>query len=211
MSRASYVLIARVLHWVLAVGLIAETLLGLYGDRLPYASGGDAARATFIYALHKTIGVGLLALALVFALWLHLAPRRARGPGPVGWDVAAGRLVYWGLFAGMLAMPLTGPLLHGNGPSWGFAPILWPFAPEVPGVPRAFAAHAAVSAFHVATWWLFTLLSVVHVLLWARRVDARRRPEARPAGLTLGPWLLRLSPLGGVLMWAALAAATWPG
>lgn len=210
MSRTRYVLVARTLHWLLAVGLIGETLLGLYGDDMPHAAGGAAARATFVYALHKTIGVGLLGLALVFAVWLQLGRKRPVPPGPVAWDMALGRHVYWGLFVGMLVMPLTGPLLHGNGPSWGFAPIFWPFAPAVPGVPQAFAAHPAVAAFHVATWWLFTLLSLVHVLLYFKRVDDRRAGAPHRRAPTVNRWLLRLSPLGGALMWVALAAITWP-
>lgn len=208
MSLSRYIAIARVLHWVLSIGIIAEIILGLYGDGLPYGAGQAAARAAFLYSIHKTAGVALLAIALVFAVWLQIGPRRPKPQGRVGWDHALARLVYWGLFVGMLAIPLTGPILHGNGPSWGYAPILWPWKDRIPGVPDAFASNPTVSAFHVQSWWLFAGLSIVHVLLWFRRRSLRRRSGAapRPAGITVGAGLLRLAPLGGVLMWLAVVA-----
>lgn len=208
MSRDRYVRIARILHWVLSIGIIAEIALGLYGDALPYGAGQAAAQVTFLYAIHKTAGVALLAIALVFAVWLQIGPPRP-GPGArIGWDQALGRLVYWGLFVGMLAIPLTGPILHSNGPSWGYAPIFWPWADRVPGIPDAFAANRTVSAFHVQSWWLFAGLSILHVLLWFRRRSLRRR-RARgpvPGGPTVSLRLVRLAPLGGVLMWLAVVA-----
>jgi cytochrome b561 len=207
MSRGRYVLIARTLHWVLSIGIIAEILLGLYGDQLPYGAGQAAARATFLYSIHKTVGVALLAIALVFAAWLLLGPRRPKPEGRIGWDHALGRLVYWGLFVGMLAIPVTGPILHGNGPSWGFAPILWPWRDRIPGIPDAFAANGTVSAFHVDSWWLFAGLSIVHVLLWYRRRRLRRRAGApRLAHPTVNARVLRLAPLGGLLMWLGVLA-----
>lgn len=208
MSRGRYILIARILHWVLSVGIIAEIILGLYGDGLSYGAGQAAARATLLYSIHKTAGVALLAVAIVFALWLQLGPNRPRPEGRIAWDHALGRLVYWGLFVGMLAIPITGPILHGNGPSWGYAPILWPWNDRIPGVPDAFAANRSVSAFHVQSWWLFAGLGIVHVLLWFRRRRLRRRSGAapRPAGITVSASLLHLAPLGGVVMWLAVVA-----
>lgn len=207
MSRSRYVLIARVLHWVLSIGMIAVVILGLYGDGLPYGAGQAAARVTFLYSIHKTAGIALLAIAIVFAVWLQLGPKRPVPEGRIGWDHALGRLVYWGLFVAMLAIPVTGPILHSNGPSWGYAPIFWPWNDRIPGVPDAFASNRTVSAFHVQSWWLFAGLSIAHTLLWFRRRHLRRRYGAgpRPVGLTVSAKLLRLAPWGGVLMWLAVA------
>ncbi|MFC0339871.1 hypothetical protein [Paracoccus niistensis] len=58
------------------MGLIIATIaLGLLGDTLPYRAGETAARSNFIYALHKTVGIVVLAVALAFATWLFLSPR----------------------------------------------------------------------------------------------------------------------------------------
>ena len=207
LSRSRYIFIARVLHWVLSIGMIAEIILGLYSDGLPYGAGQAAARVTFLYSIHKTAGVALLAIAIAFAIWLQVGPRRARPDARIAWDHALGRLVYWGLFVGMLAIPITGPILHGNGPSWGYAPILWPWRDRIPGVPDAFASDRLVSAFHVQSWWLFAGLSIVHVVLWFRRRRLRRPGAApRPAAITVSTSLLHFAPLGGVLMWLAVVA-----
>jgi cytochrome b561 len=207
-SRSRYILIARILHWVLSIGMIAEIILGLYSDGLPYGAGQAAAHVTFLYSIHKTAGIALLAVAILFAAWLQLGPGRPAPEGRIGWDHALGRLVYWGLFVAMLAIPVTGPILHGNGPSWGYAPIFWPWSDRIPGVPDAFASNRTVSAFHAQSWWLFAGLSTVHTLLWFRRRHLRRRYGAgpRPPGVTVSAKLLRLAPWGGVLMWLAVAA-----
>lgn len=210
MPRSRYILIARVLHWILAIGIIAEIILGLYGDNMPYGAGRAAARATTLYTFHKTFGVVLLAIAIAFTLWMQLGPKR---PAPAGqslerqdWDRALGRLVYWGLLVAIFAIPITGPILHSNGPSWGYAPMFRPFGDRVPGVPESFASNAVVRAFHVESWWLFAGLAIIHVLLWLRRRHLRRHPALRPATLTVDARLVRLAPLGGVLMWLAVAA-----
>lgn len=206
MSRNRYIAIARTLHWFLAIGIIGEIILGLYGHELPYSAGAAAAQAVLIYAIHKSVGVALLAIAIVFALWLQLAPRRLKPEGRVGWDHALGRLVYFGLLVGMLAIPVTGPILHGNGPSWGYAPILWPWKDRIPGIPDAFATSKIVSDFHVDAWWVFAGLSIIHVLLWVRRRSLRWRfgVASHPASVTVSARLMRLAPVGGVLLWLAL-------
>lgn len=213
LTLARYILVARVLHWSLWVLMTAAIILGLVGDTLPYRAGETAAQATLVYALHKTAGVAALAVALPFAVWLFLGPRPRRPTGRVGWQTVLGRFTHWGLFFGMLLLPVTGPLLHSNGPSWGFAPILWPLPPRVPGIPDGFASHPAVGAFHRDGWWLFAGLTAVHVVLHVkRRLDRGRRPGPSVAGLA-GPdlrRLLRLSPAAGLAAWIILAAMRWP-
>lgn len=213
LTLARYVLVARILHWSVSVLMIAAIALGLIGDTLPYRAGETAAQATLVYALHKTVGVAALALALPFAAWLFLSPRRRRPAGRIGRHTVLWRVTHWGLFFGMLLLPVTGPLLHSNGPSWGFAPILWPLPPRVPGIPDALAANPAVGAFHRDGWWLFAGLTAVHVLLYLKhRRDRRRgvRPSATGGQGRGQGWLLPLSPAAGLAAWAILAAASWP-
>lgn len=209
MTLKRYILIVRVLHWTVAVLIILAIGLGLYGDALPYAAGAASARSTFVYALHKTLGVAALALALPFAVWLFRSPSPRRAGARIAWPTAVWRLTYWGLFSGMLLLPVTGPLVHSIGPSWGFAPILWPLPPRVPGIPDAFAATPAVGAFHRDGWWLFAGLAAVHAALWFKRRQDRRRGKAQASGPDLR-WVARLSPVAGLLMWLAAAAVTWP-
>lgn len=212
LSLARYILIARILHWIIAVLMIVAIGLGLYGDGLPYGAGAASAYATLVYALHKTVGVAALVVALPFAVWLFLSPAPRR-PAQAGWPAILWRLSYWGLFFGMLLLPLTGGLLHSSGPSWGFAPILWPLPPRVPGIPDGFASHPAVAAFHRDAWWLFAGLTTVHVVLYFKRRRDRRRGTGRPAPARAGAaraWLLRLSPAAGLAMWVIVAAVTRP-
>lgn len=213
MSLARYILIARILHWVVAILIIVTIGLGLFGDVMPYGAGSASARSTFVYALHKTLGIAALAVALPFAAWLFLSPAPRKAEGRVGWQAVLWRLTYWGLFFGMLLQPVTGSLLHSNGPYWGFAPILWPLPPRVPGVPDSFASNPAVAAFHRDGWWLFAGLTIIHVILYFRRRRDRKRRGTQPAGVPAGKdwrWLLRMSPAAGLAMWVIVAAVGWP-
>lgn len=209
LTLARYVLIARILHWSVVALIIAAITLGLLGDTLPYRAGETAARSNFIYALHKTMGIVALAVALAFAAWLFLSPRRRHGARPIGWASVLWRFTYWGLFFGMLLLPITGPLLHSNGPSWGFAPILWPLPSRVPGISDAFASNPAVGAFHRNGWWLFAGLAALHVALYIKRRLDRRLSASRSFLDRAEPdlhSLLRLTPVLGLAAWVILAA-----
>lgn len=209
LTLARYVLIARILHWSVVGLMIAAIALGLVGDTLPYRAGETAARSNFIYALHKTVGIVALAVALPFAIWLFLSPRPRHAARRIGWPSVLWRFTYWGLFFGMLLLPITGPLLHSSGPSWGFAPVLWPLPSRVPGIPDAFASNPVVGAFHRDGWWLLAGLAALHVILYVkRRLDRRLRasqPFTERVDRDLHS-LLRLTPVAGLATWVMLAA-----
>lgn len=206
-----YIMTARILHWIVTVLTLAAIGLGLYGDGLPYGSGTASAQSTFVYALHKTIGVSALAVALPFAAWLFLSPGP---PRHVRAGVLSGlwQISYWGLFFGMLLLPVTGSVLHSNGPSWGFAPIYLPIPPRVPGIPDSFSSNPVVEAFHRDSWWLFAALSLIHLVLYFKRRRDRRyaRKESQPKPITAMPRaLIGLFPILGLLMWVVVAVVDW--
>lgn len=104
---ARYPLSARLLHWAMAVLLLSMLFLGAsMVDRWqPWASGA--------VQLHKAFG--LLALALVLLRLLNRlrfrAPSLPAGvPGP---QRIMAHASHWGLYALMLALPLTGWAMQG--------------------------------------------------------------------------------------------------
>lgn len=91
--------------------------------------------------------------------------------------------------------------------------IYWPFPPRVPGIPDSFASHPAVRAFHQDAWWVFAVLSAVHLVLYFRRRADRRREGMtgeRPAVGALSISQARLLPVAGSLMWVMVAAILAP-
>lgn len=95
-------LISRVLHWGMAGLILAMLALGL---RLTGMEPGLA--NLWLYGLHKTLGIALLALVALRVVW-HLASPPPAPIGPPGPARMAAKAGHWGLYALMVAIPLTG-------------------------------------------------------------------------------------------------------
>jgi len=97
-----YTGIAMALHWIVAVLVVTNVTLALTWDFFPDAQVRPA------IDLHKSIGITILGLFFLRILWRlsHRPPPLPRGYA--GWEVTTSRVVHWGLYAILLAMPLTG-------------------------------------------------------------------------------------------------------
>lgn len=160
-----YAAIAIVLHWAIAFSIALMIPFGCWmSDR---AEDGVVSDALFqAYQLHKSIGLTVLALSL-----LQLGWRIAHPPPPLpghmpAWERIGAHAVHWGLYALMLALPLTGWLYVSAG--WSAhdgAPLQvttrWFglfVVPHLFGLPEAGAdvregvAGAAMSAHGLLAW-----------------------------------------------------------
>lgn len=94
-------LVTRLLHWGIAGLVVVQVSLGLrIGDMQPGLSN------LWLYGLHKSLGVTVLALMTARILW-HLA---SPPPKPVGggWQATLARVTHGTIYALLLAIPLTG-------------------------------------------------------------------------------------------------------
>lgn len=94
-----------VLHWLIALGIIALIALGLYMVGLPKGLPG---KATLIN-LHKSLGLTVFLLVL-FRIMVRVAVHRPPLPPMRPWQRAAARTTQVFLYVGMIALPLTGYL-----------------------------------------------------------------------------------------------------
>ncbi|MCF1708847.1 cytochrome b [Tabrizicola sp. J26] len=96
-------LVTRLLHWLMAIGILF--LLAL-GTRLAGMQPGLA--NLWLYGLHKSIGLCLLALVVIRLVWHRISPP----PSPIGDPRALSqRLARWGhalIYILLLAIPLSG-------------------------------------------------------------------------------------------------------
>jgi cytochrome b561 len=98
----SFGLVSRLLHWgimLLVIGMLA------LGQRLDAMQPGLA--NLWLYGLHKTLGLTVLALMLARLGWHAFSPP----PRPLarpGWELWAARAAHWGFYALLIAIPLTG-------------------------------------------------------------------------------------------------------
>ena len=114
-TRETWGGLVRLLHWGMAVLYAVIIAVGYYMSDLPNGVGKMK-----IYAFHKSLGVMLLGLALARLLWRTIDARPATDPMPA-WQQRAALLTLVGLYALMLALPLTGWLYNSAA---GF-PLRW--------------------------------------------------------------------------------------
>jgi cytochrome b561 len=138
-------------HWIIAVLVIANIVIGLLHETL--------LRGTL--NLHKSIGLTVLVLTIGRILW-----RLAHRPPPLphyvaGWQRHAAHGMYWIFYALLLIMPLTGWAMS-SGPKrhplqW-FGLFDWPYLPVDAGT--ADVTHTS----HVLLGYLMAVLVVIHIV-----------------------------------------------
>ncbi len=162
---ARYTLPAIVLHWVIAVFILANIAIGLLAGDLP-----DAWQRPFIDT-HKSIGLTVLGLAILRLLWrlTHKPPAMPSTYRP--WERRAAHAAHWALYALIFAVPFTG-WLHDS--AWKGGPThplkIWWVIPwfrfhSLQALPPAEQdkLHAFYFQIHESLAYLLLAIFVVHV------------------------------------------------
>ena len=108
-SGERYGAVAIVLHWLMAVLLVALIALGVYMVRLPEV--GFDVRKIVLILYHKQLGMLALALALLRLAWRVGATLPSLVETLPEWQKFLARFVHLWFYALMLALPVTGWLL----------------------------------------------------------------------------------------------------
>jgi cytochrome b561 len=100
--QARYSTVAVVLHWTIAVLLVAAVALAWIADEK------TGAEKVALMQLHKPVGIAILVLTLARLAWrlTHRAP--PLNPDLKAWERALAVTVHWGFYVILLALPLTG-------------------------------------------------------------------------------------------------------
>jgi len=172
----------RWLHWLGVLLILAVAGIGLV--MVDLERGTDLRRT--LYALHKSLGVTVLALAALRGL-LRLA---TRAPAPLAgpaWQLRLARGSHALLYALMFAVPLSGWLLN----SVAGQPLPWFGLVDLPALAAKSAGlRKPVDTAHVALFWTLAGLVCVHAAaalfhhVWRGDATLRRMlpRRARPAG-----------------------------
>jgi len=158
-----YTIVAIVLHWLIALGILALLTLGLAMTR---GSLSPMDRFAF-YQWHKSVGITVLVLMVLRLAWrlfnrppplpeaMPKAERRAAG---------AAHLALYGL---LLAMPLVGWAMVSaspyNIPTVLYGVIPWPHLPVLSDLPNKAAVEGALKLAHSTGAWLLIALLLLHV------------------------------------------------
>ena len=159
-TATRYGSLARVLHWTIAVLIIGAMILGQIGIRTA-PTADNIGFLTTVFSAHKTIGVTVLALAVIRVIWALTQPR----PVPLHPDrrveTFAAETAHWVLYAALFILPLSGWVMHAA--EDGFAPIWWPFAQSLPFVPKSESWAAAAGMVHWAAGVTLGVTLAAHI------------------------------------------------
>jgi len=161
-----YSAVAIALHWLIALGIIANIALGLYFADLP-RSDPDKFLLT---QTHKSIGLTILVLSLIRVVWrlMHPAPPLPASMSPM--LRFAAHATHFLLYVLIVAIPLSGWLMVSSSPlglpTMYFGWFAWPDLPYFPDLPRAMKKIWVqdFSATHVFLAWSAIVLVTIHVL-----------------------------------------------
>ncbi|TZF90334.1 cytochrome b [Lysobacter lacus] len=147
--------VSQLFHWTCAALVVALGSIGLYMTELT-----SPVSKIRIYALHKSLGITLLALVLLRLLWrwTHSVPEPVPGLSrPL--RLAAGG-VHGALYAMMIAMPLTGWLINSTS---GY-PLQWFKLINLPSIAaKNEHLNGIAKQLHEFGFWFLALLVLGHV------------------------------------------------
>lgn len=171
-----YTKTAIILHWLIALLIIAMLALGFWMHELPKDAPKTAAFdlfnlgiytmtlpepvsvRTFYFNLHKSIGVTLLAIILFRVFWrfTHVVP--AFPDTMKAWEKKLADAGHKTLYVLMLVMPLSGFVMSIFS-KWG---IMWFGIPLVKGLDNP-ELREIFTEVHEITAWLLIIVIVLHV------------------------------------------------
>jgi cytochrome b561 len=146
--------IAKTFHWTIALAILGNGVFGLSMD----LSHSPMQKINWL-ALHKSIGLTVLALALLRLLWRWFDGRPPEEPAP-RWQQWSARAVHVFLYALIVAIPLSG---------WWFnsvtgKPLQWFKQFNLPAlVPKDDTLRHFAHGVHEYLFWFLLLVLVAHV------------------------------------------------
>lgn len=159
-TKTRYGAVARGLHWAVALLVLVDLGLGVLGKFTPQTAE-NLTFLTRLYSTHKTIGVTVLALAVVRVIWAVTQTR----PVPIHperrAETFAAETAHWLLYGAIFVLPLSGWVIHSA--EAGFAPIWWPFGQDLPFVPKSEPLAELAATVHWAAGMVLALSVAAHI------------------------------------------------
>ena len=152
---ARYGPVAIVLHWIVAVLVIGQFALGWAMQQIAKQPPGPRVDA---FNFHKSLGLTLLALMAVRALWRAYHPPPALPPMP-RWQSRLAGGTHWVLYATLIAMPVTGYL----GSEFSGYPVRF-FGVVLPGwLGKSVQGKELMEATHLTLSWVLAAAVALHL------------------------------------------------
>ena len=147
--------VSQLLHWLIVLLVLMLAIVGLTLDELPRTP-----KYFWVYTMHKSVGITVLALVLVRIAWRLYAGTPKPVAGTPSWQLRVASLTHFLLYALLLAMPLSGWLYDsasGLRPFRWFGLVLMPKL-SAPNQGLGELSHDA----HELLFWVLVALVAVH-------------------------------------------------
>jgi cytochrome b561 len=146
--------VTQALHWTFVVLLAFQVSWGLWMTTLPLG-----VHKVKVYALHKSVGLTLLALACMRVTWRLFFERRPAMPPMPAWQRRAALTVHVLIYLLLFALPLSGWLYNSLA---GF-PLRWFDTLHVPALHDSDPAlKGVVRDLHETLAWVLVTLVALH-------------------------------------------------
>jgi len=164
-ASVRYTGIAQALHWIMAMLMFSVVPLAWVMVNMPHTAPDRG----LVYTLHKSVGVTILALAVIRLAWrvTHPAPAPRHA---ARWDAAFAAATHWLLYLILFLMPVSGYLLS----SASGTPVNYFGLFDLPALPRSDALSNAAKTVHLTTQWAVYALVLLHLAGTAWHVVVRR-------------------------------------
>lgn len=148
--------VSQALHWLVVALVLMLAIVGLNLDGLP-----KTPKYFWVFTMHKSIGITVLALVLLRIGWRLYAGAPVPVAGTPPWQARIAATTHVLLYALLLAMPLSGWLYDSAS---GLRPFRWfgmVAVPKLAAPGKALADNARDA--HEWLFWVLVALVVLHV------------------------------------------------
>lgn len=154
-SDQEWGLIAKVLHWAMALAILAMFFLGWMAVNTPMSP-----TKLNLFIWHKSIGLTLLGLVGIRLLW-RLANETPIPPSGVGAaEHGLAKVGHTALYVLMILMPLSGYVINSTA-NFSFKFFGWLRVPNF--IPANKAWQDVAENVHFILFWVFALSIAIHV------------------------------------------------
>lgn len=146
--------VSQCFHWLVVVLIVVMAYLGLTMTDLP-----DGPHKIRVYALHKSVGLTILALVAVRLAWRAYAGKPRALESVPRWQARIAGATHWGLYALLVAMPISGWVVNSAS---GF-PLRWFGLVKVPAIAaKDESLQALARSTHEVLFWILVALAMAH-------------------------------------------------
>ena len=172
-TDVSFGWVTRALHWAMALGVLVMLGFGSYIARMEVGMSN-----LWMFGVHKSIGIVLLALLVVRILWHFVSPVPESLPSGVAWKDRAAVWVHRAFYVLLIVVPLSGWI--GSGAT-GLDVLVFNRVTLPPLAPVSEAWEEAAFAVHFVATKLLAACVVLHIAGAVMRKDGTMARMVRGA------------------------------